>query len=183
MVSHITPSEARRRAARLRLVLTDCDGVLTDGGVYYSARGEELKRFSIRDGMGVERLRKDGLLVALVTGEVSPSVALRAEKLHMRAFLGVKDKAARFEEIRADFGVKPDEVAFIGDDVNDLGLIADLAPYGLVGAPADAMPEVAAHAHYQALAGGGHGAFRQFAEWLLLLRREAREAEAAQAGR
>jgi 3-deoxy-D-manno-octulosonate 8-phosphate phosphatase (KDO 8-P phosphatase) len=163
--------ELVRRAKRLRLVVTDCDGVLTDTGVYYSERGEELKRFSIRDGMGFERLRDAGLSIAIMTGELSPSVQRRAEKLKARALLGVKDKATYLETVLAEMMLTAGETAYIGDDVNDLAVMRAIAPHGLVGTPADAMPEVKRAAHYVAAAPGGHGAFRDFAEWILRLRR------------
>ena len=164
--------ELGRRAARLKLVLTDCDGVLTDAGVYYSERGEELKRFSIRDGMGFERLRDAGLAVAIMTGETSPSVARRSEKLKARALLGVKDKARCLETLLAEMQITAGEVAYIGDDVNDLGVIAAIAPRGLVGAPADALPQVRRVVHWVSEKEGGHGAFRDFAEWILELARD-----------
>jgi 3-deoxy-D-manno-octulosonate 8-phosphate phosphatase (KDO 8-P phosphatase) len=169
MDARLPPDELQRRAARLKLVLTDSDGVLTDAGVYYSDRGEELKRFSIRDGMGFERLRDAGLAVAIITGETSGSVAKRAEKLKARALLGVKDKAAYLERLLPEMGITAEEVAYIGDDVNDLGAMRAIAPHGLVGAPADAVREVRAVAHWVSSKEGGHGAFRDFAEWILLL--------------
>src|SRR5580704_11422278 len=91
----------KERAKKIKLVLTDVDGVLTDNGVYYGENGEVLKRFSIRDGMGVERLRKlCGIGTGFVTGETSPSVARRAEKLGIRELhLGVKNKLERLQEI------------------------------------------------------------------------------------
>ena len=84
----------KHRAARIKLLLTDCDGVLTDGGVYYSASGEELKKFNLRDGMGVERLRNIcNIDTGIMTGENSPIVSRRGEKLKMKhVYLGVKDK-------------------------------------------------------------------------------------------
>src|ERR1700760_5001552 len=103
--------EINVRARRIKLLVTDVDGVLTDAGVYYSARGEEMKRFSIRDGMGVERLRNAGIATAFITGETSESVARRAEKLKLPAlFLGVKDKAKELEKVLARLEVRPDEV-------------------------------------------------------------------------
>src|ERR1700710_1589032 len=93
--------EFRNKAAAIKLLLTDVDGVLTDNGVYYGENGEALKRFSIRDGMGVERLRKlTGIVTGIITGESSPSVARRAEKLGIgELHLGVKDKLGRLQEI------------------------------------------------------------------------------------
>src|SRR5215470_14453346 len=102
----LLPAELRARARRLRLVLTDSDGVLTDGGVYYGDSGEALRRFSVRDGMGVERLREAGVATAIVTRERSEPVARRAEKLALPfLFLGVHDKAAHLPAILRDTGL------------------------------------------------------------------------------
>ncbi len=158
--------ELQRRASGIRLLLTDVDGVLTDNGVYYSERGEEMKRFSIRDGMGVERLRKIADIdTGIVTGETSPSVARRAEKLNIKELhLGIKNKAGRVEEIIAANKLRWEEVAYIGDDVNDLEV---LMKAGLSACPADAMAAVMAVADYRCENKGGYGAFREFAEWLI----------------
>ncbi len=163
----LSEGEVTDRAARIRLVLTDCDGVLTDAGVYYSARGEELKRFSLRDGMGVELLRNAGIDTAIITREKSEIVLRRAEKLKIRAHLGVADKAAALDGILSQHGVTTSEVAYIGDDVNDLGAIERIRVEGLSAAPRDAVVEVSARVHFVASHPGGHGAFRDFAEWLL----------------
>jgi 3-deoxy-D-manno-octulosonate 8-phosphate phosphatase (KDO 8-P phosphatase) len=169
--------EAIFRAARLRLVITDVDGVLTDGGVYYSDKGEAMKRFNLRDGMGVERLREDGIETAFLTRESSAIVARRAEKLRIRhLYLGVADKLAALPGVlgNVDGGAELAHVAYIGDDVNDLPAMRAVAEAGLVGAPSDALPSVAAVAHHRAALAGGHGAFRDFAEWILALRAQAR---------
>lgn len=157
------------KAAAIRLLLTDVDGVLTDNGVYYSEHGEHMKRFSIRDGMGVERLRKlCGIETGIVTGETSPAVARRAEKLGIRELhLGVKDKKARLAEIMASNGFGWEAIAYIGDDVNDLEV---LEKAGITACPADAMEAVSRIVHYRCATKGGHGAFREFAEWLITLR-------------
>jgi 3-deoxy-D-manno-octulosonate 8-phosphate phosphatase (KDO 8-P phosphatase) len=175
----LTARELRLRAARLRLVVTDVDGVLTDGGVFYSERGESLKRFSVRDGMGVERLRVDGVETAFLTRESSPIVARRAEKLQLRlVYLGVADKGAALSRVLTDAGVELAHVAYIGDDVNDAEVMAMVARQGLVAAPRDAVPSILGMAHHRCQSGGGHGAFRDFAEWLLELRGQARAPEA-----
>jgi 3-deoxy-D-manno-octulosonate 8-phosphate phosphatase (KDO 8-P phosphatase) len=129
-----------------------------------------MKRFSIRDGMGVERLRNAGIASAIVTGERSPSVQHRADKLGIRAHLGVRDKLRELDGILADGGLALDEIAYIGDDVNDLAVMRRIGAGGLVGSPGDGMPEVRAAASYVTQAAGGHGAFREFAEWILALR-------------
>ena len=125
LLQPLTDAEAMVRAARIKLVATDVDGVLTDAGVYYSDAGEAMKRFSLRDGMGVERLRDDGIETAFITRENSPIVARRAEKLKIRlCYLGVRDKAAVLPTLLAEAGVSAGEVAYIGDDVNDSGIMA-----------------------------------------------------------
>jgi 3-deoxy-D-manno-octulosonate 8-phosphate phosphatase (KDO 8-P phosphatase) len=171
----LTPGELAARAARVRLVLTDCDGVLTDTGVYYSARGEELKRFSIRDGMGVERLRNDGVMTAIITREASGAVQQRAAKLKLPYhFSGIWDKQAHLPEILEQSGCSLEQLAFIGDDVNDLELLRTVGQAGLSGAPADALPDVRAAVHHVCRARGGRGAFRDFADWILKLREDRR---------
>ncbi|HUK91316.1 MAG TPA: 3-deoxy-D-manno-octulosonate 8-phosphate phosphatase [Blastocatellia bacterium] len=169
--SRLPGDELRRRALGVRLVLTDCDGVLTDAGVYYSSQGEQLKRFSVRDGMGVERLRLHGIETAIITRENCPCVKKRAEKLKLRyVFLGIPDKEAYLPVILGRTGLAMDQLAYIGDDVNDLPIIENINESGLTGAPLDAVGQVADVVQYRAAAPGGHGAFRDFAEWIINLR-------------
>ncbi len=164
----ISAAEVSRRAARVRLVITDVDGVLTDAGVYYSERGEELKRFNVRDGMGVELLRGAGVRTALLTRESSPCVRARAQKLNLEhVWLGVADKRAHLETALRETSLAIAQLAYIGDDVNDLAVLEAIGHEGLTGAPADATHAVARAAHYVAAARGGHGAFREFADWIL----------------
>lgn len=160
----------KKKALQIKLLLTDVDGVLTDNGVYYSERGEEMKRFSIRDGMGVERLRKlAGIETGIITGETSGSVTKRAEKLQITELhLGIKDKAGRLKEILERKALKPGEVAFIGDDVNDLEIMKAV---GLTACPANSMEMVLAKVDYTCKNIGGEGAFREFAEWLIASRK------------
>jgi 3-deoxy-D-manno-octulosonate 8-phosphate phosphatase (KDO 8-P phosphatase) len=160
------------RARRIRFLLTDSDGVLTDNGVYYSSQGEELKRFSIRDGMGVERLRKFASVdVGIITGERSGSVQKRAEKLDIvELHQGIKDKSGVFETILKRHNLTPDEVAFIGDDTNDVEIMKRV---GLAACPADATPFARQIAHYICPSRGGHGAFRDVAELIIAAKQEA----------
>ncbi len=164
-----------RKASRIELLLTDCDGVLTDGNVYYSERGEEMKRFSIRDGMGVERLRGlAGVETGVLSGENSGPLRKRLEKLHIaEAHLGVADKEAALRGILERRRLDPDQVAYIGDDVNDLAVLKRV---GLSACPADAMPAVLRVADYVCRQDGGRGAFREFAEVLIKGRTAARGA-------
>ncbi len=154
---------------KIKLVLTDNDGVLTDTGVYYSAEGEEFKRFSIRDGMGVERLRKIlNIQTGIITGEVSGSVQKRAEKLNITELhLGIKDKLKLLEEILFTHQLSAEEIAFIGDDVNDIEIIKNV---GLSACPADAIDEVRNIVDYTCTKNGGNGAFREFAELIISIK-------------
>ena len=154
------------RARRIRLVLTDCDGCLTDGAAYYSNRGEELKRFSLRDGMGVERLRIHARIeTGIITREEGGPASARAEKLGVAELhLGAVDKSEVVRAVAVRRGLSLEEIAFLGDDVNDI-LALDLC--GLAACPADAFLAVLKHVHFVCPSAGGCGAFRDLAEFLL----------------
>ena len=165
------PADAAQRARRLAVVVTDNDGVLTDGIVYVSAQGEQLKAYSVRDGMGVERLRSHGIATGVLTREPPALIAPRASKLELaHVWTGVRNKHACLPRILHDTGVTLDQLAYIGDDLNDLDLLETIGELGLTAAPADAMPPVRDAVHYICSATGGRGAFRDFAECLLHLR-------------
>ncbi len=160
--------QLRARAAGIRLLVSDVDGVLTDAGVYYSAEGEALKRFSMRDGMGVELLRQAGIRTALLTREQSPIVAARAKKLHIESlWSGQLDKREALPRLVSELGVSAEAVAYIGDDVNDLGALGWVAEAGLAACPSDAVPKVQRAAHFVTAARGGHGAFRELCDLIL----------------
>jgi 3-deoxy-D-manno-octulosonate 8-phosphate phosphatase (KDO 8-P phosphatase) len=160
--------EVRRRAAHIKLLLTDNDGVLTDAGVYYSATGEMLKRYSIRDGLGVELLRQAGIETGIISGERSENLRRRAEKLRIRhVYLGIKNKLAHLDFLMAQTQFSRNEIAYIGDDVNDLEILNAIARAGLTGAPADAVAPVQSAVHYVSRKPGGYGAFRDFADWII----------------
>ena len=164
----LTEKEIKRRAKRIKLVLTDVDGVLTDTGVYYSANGEEMKRFSIRDGMGMDLLRGYGIGTAMLTREDSPRVASRSKKLSLPYYFpGILDKKTFLPDVLKKTGLKLNELAYIGDDVNDVGIMEEIALEGLTACPKDAMPAARNVAQYVAKVPGGHGAFRDFAEWIM----------------
>ena len=151
---------------KIKVVITDNDGVLTDTGVYYSEKGEELKRFSIRDGMGVERLRKHcNIETIIMTGENSSSVKSRAEKLKIEEYyLGIKNKVDVLEEVKFKNLITEENIAFIGDDVNDLDIMKLV---GFSAAPADAMSYAKEVADFVCQAKSGNGAFREFAELII----------------
>jgi 3-deoxy-D-manno-octulosonate 8-phosphate phosphatase (KDO 8-P phosphatase) len=156
----------KKKLEKIKLVLTDNDGVLTDTGVYYSAKGEEFKRFSIRDGMGVERLRKYAdIETIIITGEKSGSVKARAEKLKIKEYyLGVKKKEELLSIIMSKNNVKAEEVAFIGDDSNDFELMKLV---GLKVTPVDGMNFIKEICDFVCENRAGNGAFREMAELIL----------------
>jgi 3-deoxy-D-manno-octulosonate 8-phosphate phosphatase (KDO 8-P phosphatase) len=132
-----------------------------------------MKRFNVRDGMGVERLRNAGIATAFLTRETSPSVRARAQKLRLEhLYLGVNDKLAHLPVILRETGFAAADLAFIGDDVNDLGLLEAVGEQGLTGAPRDAMAALVGKVMHRCAVPGGQGAFRDFAEWILELRAE-----------
>ena len=156
------------RAHHVRLVVTDVDGVLTDGRVLILPDGTEAKSFHIRDGLGMVLARRAGLKVGLLSGRDSPSVAARAAELRLDVVRqGVSDKRAVFEEILREQGLKPPEVAYMGDDLNDLGVLTEV---GLSAAPKDAPFEVRAQAFMVTEARGGEGCLREFLEAILKAR-------------
>lgn len=156
----------KKKLEKIKVVLTDNDGVFTDTGVYYSEKGEEFKKFSIRDGMGVERLRKYvGIETIIITGEESGSVKARAKKLNIKEYyLGVKKKSDVLPKILKNNKVKPENIAFIGDDANDLELMELV---GFKATPADGMNFIKEICDYVCKNKSGSGAFRELAELII----------------
>lgn len=148
-----------------KLVITDIDGVWTDGGMYYSVEGDIMKRFSVKDGWGVIFLREMNIPVAIMTGENSQLVQKRADKLKItRCYLGVGDKLTKAKEVCAEMGITLDEVAFIGDDLNDIHL---LRAVGFSASPSNTPDYMKREVDFVTKAHGGFGAFREFVEKIL----------------
>ena len=157
--------EALARAARVRLMIFDVDGVLTDGTLYYSARGEELKAFNIRDGQGMKMLAGTGVRLAIISGRRSPALEQRAANLGIDLlYQGIDDKLAAFEELTARLGLSPADCGFVGDDLIDLPI---LSRCGFAASVADGAPEVVSRAHYVTRARGGRGAAREVCELVM----------------
>jgi YrbI family 3-deoxy-D-manno-octulosonate 8-phosphate phosphatase len=149
----------------IRLFATDVDGVLTDAGMYYSESGDELKKFNTRDGMGIKLLQRAGLITALVTQEQTKLVTRRGEKLAIpEVHQGVMDKLSVLRAMAARHGVTLAEVAYIGDDINDLQA---LKAVGFSASPADGLPAIRRVVTYVCRAKGGEGAVREVAEMIL----------------
>lgn len=159
----------KEKAEKIKVVITDVDGVLTDTGIYYNQDGEAFKRFSIRDGMGIERLRKyAGIETIIITGENSGTVKSRAEKLKITEFyLGIKKKEDLLEIIKKKNGFEEENIAYIGDDSNDYEIMKLV---GFTATPNDGMNFIKDIADYVCENKGGYGAFREFAELILSLK-------------
>lgn len=153
------------RAANIKLVAFDIDGVMTDGGLHYTDDGHELKTFNVQDGLGVVLLRRSGIKVAIITGRTSNVVSCRAKDLGVEhVFHGVGDKGAVSGQLLEQLGLQWSELAFMGDDLIDLPAMTRC---GLAIAPANARLIVKERAHMVTEAGGGKGAVREAIEFIL----------------
>lgn len=160
--------DIQERAARIRLVVFDVDGVFTDGRLYYGPGGEELKVFHVHDGQGVKRLLRQGVAVAVISGRDSAAVSRRMQDLGIaHVFQGDEDKLPIFEQLLKKLGVQPEEAACVGDDLPDLPL---LKAAGLAVAVANALPAVRAQAHVVTQATGGLGAVREVCDLIMAAR-------------
>lgn len=156
---------ALERARAVKLMIFDVDGVMTDGTLYYSERGEELKAFNVQDGHGIKMLRQYGVEVALITARSSRAVELRAANLGItQLFQGVEDKGQAYTALLAQLGLSATQSGHMGDDLLDLPLITRCG----FAATVPAAPQALKHrAHYVTRADGGHGAVREVCEFIL----------------
>lgn len=160
-----TREKRKKRLPEIKMFLTDCDGVLTDGGMYYSENGDELKKFNARDGMGFRILREKGIITGIITGESRALNSRRAEKLQVdEIYQGVNDKNAVIRKLCEKYHISWENVAYIGDDINDLSCM-EMA--GLSGCPLDATGEIKEVSDFVATKKGGYGAVREFVEYIV----------------
>ncbi len=165
MVMPPSASDIDARARKVRVLLTDVDGVMTDGRILVLEDGSEARTFNIRDGLGIQLLKASGLKVGMLSGKNNDAVRRRGEDLGVSLLLlGIEDKVAAFDKALSDLEVKEEEVAYIGDDLPDIPLIRRA---GLGCAVADAAPEVRANANIILRANGGQGAVREVCERIL----------------
>lgn len=163
-MTSMTP-EIALRAARVRLLTCDVDGVLTDGCIYIGDDGREMKAFSALDGVGLNLLARGNIIVAWITGSAAPAVAHRARALHVEYVIqDAADKLTAWTALREDLGIAADECAHIGDDLPDIPV---LAACGLAVTVPHAPASVRAHAHVVTAREGGRGAVRELAEMVL----------------
>jgi 3-deoxy-D-manno-octulosonate 8-phosphate phosphatase (KDO 8-P phosphatase) len=161
----MTSLKQQSKLKKIKLVISDVDGVLTDGSMYYSSKGEELKKFHTRDGMGVELLLEKNIPTILISKEKSKIVTSRAKKIRVSLTkIGIIKKENELSKICAKFNVKPNEIAYIGDDVNDKEIMKLV---GFSAAPKDAIFSIKKIANYTCLKKGGEGAFRELADIII----------------
>ncbi|WUR12719.1 HAD family hydrolase [[Empedobacter] haloabium] len=153
------------RAANVRLMIFDVDGVLTDGSLHYGADGEALKTFNVQDGLGIKLLQEGGIRTAIISARRSPQVTARAKDLGIEfVHQGGHDKLTPFNALVAQLGLSNEQVGFIGDDIVDLPILSRVG--FAVGVP-NARPEVMTRVHHVTQNGGGRGAVREVCEFVL----------------
>lgn len=165
MTTQQLPDQLLNRARQIRLLVLDVDGVLSDGKLYFSNGGEELKNFHIQDGLGIKLLARAGIETAIITGRSSTIVARRAENLGIRHVMqGREDKLVALQELRARLGIDLEQIAYMGDDLPDLAAIRGVG-LGLTVANANAV--VQQYAAWSSRFNGGEGAVREACELIL----------------
>jgi len=152
------------KCKNVKIVFSDVDGVLTDGGMYYDFNGESLKKFNTKDGMAVELLRNIGIDTIFITKENSQISKKRSQKIKSKIYLNVKNKKLLIQKILKQKKISSNEIAYIGDDVNDLDVI-QLA--GVSASPNDAINKIKTAVDYICVSSGGNGAFREFADLII----------------
>ena len=154
-----------KRAGRVKLLLLDVDGILTDGSIPYTATGEEIKTFNSRDGFGLNILQKIGVQIGLITARKSQALTRRAKDLRIvHLYQGARNKVAVFREIIGKLNLDPAETAFMGDDWLDIPLLARV---GLAATVADAVPEAKEIVHYVTKQSGGRGGVREVCDLII----------------
>ena len=158
-------ADTKALCAKVKMLISDVDGVLTDGSVYKGTNGEELKRFNVTDGAGSAIARAAGLKIALISGRHSEATAIRAAEMKIEeVYNGTLDKRGPYNEIKARHGLSDDEIAYVGDDLIDIVIMEQV---GVPIAVANAYPHVKQAAVHITEKSGGEGAFREALEWIL----------------
>jgi 3-deoxy-D-manno-octulosonate 8-phosphate phosphatase (KDO 8-P phosphatase) len=155
----------KSRLHKIKLLLLDVDGVMTDGGIYLSNSGDEFKKFNIQDGYGITKLRRAGIKLGIITGRISNIVTRRAEELGItEVHQNLENKLEVYEKIKAKWKLSDEEIAYIGDDEFDLPVLGRV---GFSAAPSDAFPLVKKKVHLVCTRSGGNGAVREVIELIL----------------
>jgi 3-deoxy-D-manno-octulosonate 8-phosphate phosphatase (KDO 8-P phosphatase) len=162
---NISETELHSRLSQVKLLALDVDGVLTDGGLYYTETGEELKKFNVKDGMGIKLLMRSGVEVAIISANSSSATIHRANKLGIKnCFIGIENKLKALNDLCDHLGISLEQVAYMGDDLTDIPILQSIGCPMAVG---DAIPENKAHAIYITKLSGGQGAVREVCNLLL----------------
>ncbi|MCX8057021.1 MAG: HAD-IIIA family hydrolase [Ignavibacteria bacterium] len=162
--------ELKERLRKIKLLILDVDGVLTDGSIVYSSNGEEIKTFNVHDGYGIEMLRMEGIPVAIITGRTSQIVEKRAKDLKIEDLIqGTIDKVTAAETFAKKYNITFEEMAFMGDDLFDIPLLQKV---GFSSAPKNARKEVKRIVHYVTKHEGGKGAVREVIDMILEAKRK-----------
>lgn len=162
---NISETELKSRLSQVKLLALDVDGVLTDGGLYYTERGEELKKFNVKDGLGIKLLMRAGIEVAIISANSSAATTYRAKKLGMEhCYIGIEDKLPVLNDLCDRLNISLAEVAYVGDDITDIPILKS------IGCPitvADAIAENLEHVIYVTQMAGGRGAIREVSSLIL----------------
>lgn len=149
----------------VKMFIMDVDGTLTDGTLNYSDKGEIIKSFNVKDGLGIKRLRDNRIIPVIITGRTSKSTALRCKELKIEhCFQGIENKLQILEKLVSKYGLNKNEIAYIGDDLNDLLIMKQLS---FSAAPFDAVDEVKNTAKFICRNNGGHGAVREYIDYII----------------
>ncbi len=158
-------ADLKKKLAKIKAFLTDVDGVLTDGGMYYSPEGLVMKKYFVRDGMGSVILQKSGIETGMITSDTSPIGRTRAERLKFdHIYIGIRDKCEALDDVCSQKNYTYENIAFIGDDINDIEILKHV---GFSAAPADAIDEVKKIVDYVCAKKGGEGAYREVVDMIM----------------
>lgn len=161
----ISETELHSRLSQVKLLALDVDGVLTDGGLYYTETGEELKKFNVKDGLGIKLLMRSGIEVAIISANSSSATIHRAKKLGIQhCFVGIEDKLVILQNLCETLDISLEQVAYVGDDLTDIPVLQSI---GCPVTVADAIPENLKYSIYTTKMPGGKGAVREICELLL----------------
>ena len=155
----------KKKCLKIKIVLTDVDGVLTDGGMYYTKNGDIMKKFHARDGMGISLLKKNNILTIVVTKEKNDIIKQWSKKMSVtKLYDGIQDKKSILKIICKKYSVTKEQIAYIGDDINDIGLLKEI---GFSLCPSDAIEQVKSVCDYVCSKVGGNAAFRELSDLVL----------------
>ena len=154
--------ELKNKASKIKMVVFDVDGVMTDGSITYDENGVEYKTFNVKDGQGIVRITKEGIITAIITARNNTTVKHRFENLGMsRLFMGQKDKMVAMKQLLEEYNLDLSQVAYMGDDLPDMPVLKEV---GLASCPNDAIDEVKALCHFVSSKNGGRGAVRELTD-------------------